>query len=163
MKRICLFFICAVICTLGACGNRSVPLPVLDFSAQVSICDDYGLKDLEAEVNSTMQGAVTIKLTSPDELWGLTYKWSDGFELIYDGLHCKTQKGYMPEEAFAEALYNVFCALSRVEQYSSFTGAVALYEGQCNSGQYKVITEKKGYIQNISIEEINLSADFTYE
>lgn len=161
MKRIFLVVMCFVFCTFYACSSKPSS-PLLDFSANVSICDDYGLEGLQAEVNSTMQGAVTIKVTTDNELWGLTYKWSDGFELIYEGLHCKTQKGYMPEGAFAEVIYNVLCALSREKECKSFSEGVALYEGECRSGYYKVTTDSKGYIQSISVEEINFFADFKY-
>lgn len=162
MKRLALLILCVLFAGCTACSALQPSEPVLDFSANVSICDDYGLEGLTAEINSTMQGAVAVKVTSPDELWGLTYKWSDGFELIYDGLHCKTQKGYMPKEAFAEAVYNVLCDLSRTEGCKSFSEGLAVYEGECRSGCYKVTTDSKGYIQNISIEEINLSAEFSY-
>ncbi len=163
MKRLFLAILCIFIAGVTGCTAQKPLNPVLDFSAKVRISDDYALKGLEAEISSTMQGAASVKVTTPDELWGLTYKWSDGFELIYDGLHCKTQKGYLPKECFAEALYNVFCALSRVEECTSFSDGVALYEGECASGHYKATTDSKGNIQNISIEEINLSADFTYQ
>lgn len=162
MKKLLLLILCFLSAGFTGCTAQQPSEPVLDFTARVTISDDFGLKDLEAEVSSTMQGAASVKVTTPDELWGLTYKWSSDFELIYDGLHCMTQKDYMPKECFAQALYNVFCALSRVEECSSFSEGIALYEGECSSGHYKVTTDKNGYIQNISVEEIKIYADFTY-
>lgn len=166
MKRTFLFFIAILLCFLSACGNNPPSQPVLDFQCTLSIDSEDifdGLFPLQAEISSTMQGAVVIKTTTPDELWGLTYKWTDSFELIYEGLHAQTQKGYLPKQSYAEAIYNVLCALSREEQCDSFSDGVAVFTGECASGTYRVTTDSKGYIQNISIEEISLSADFTYE
>ena len=165
MKRTLPFFIVIIVMFLSACSANPPSQPVLDFQAKLSIEDKAfdGLFSLQAEITSTMQGAVAMKVTTPDELWGLTYKWTDGFEMIYEGLHTKTQKGYLPKDSFAQALYNVLCALSREEQCDSFEKGVAVFTGECASGAYKVTTDSKGYIQNISVEEINLTIDFTYE
>ncbi|MBQ8001562.1 MAG: hypothetical protein IJ298_10275 [Ruminococcus sp.] len=166
MKRTFVFFLAIILCFLSACSAQPPTQPVLDFQAKVSIDGEKafdGLFSLQAEVSSTMQGAVVIKVTTPDELWGLTYKWTDNFEIIYEGLHAQTQKGYLPKDSYAEAIYNVLCALSREEQCDSFSDGVAVFTGDCASGTYKVTTDSKGYIRNISVEEINLSADFTYE
>ncbi len=165
MKRTLTFFIVIIVMFLSACSANPPSQPVLDFQAKLSIEDKAfdGLFSLQAEITSTMQGAVAMKVTTPDELWGLTYKWTDGFEMIYEGLHTKTQKGYLPKDSFAQALYNVLCALSREEQCDSFEKGIAVFTGECASGAYKVTTDSKGYIQNISVEEINLTIDFTYE
>lgn len=166
MKRIFVFLISAVMVLLTACAPVAPAQPVLDFTATVSVDGTEAFDDvfdLQAEISSTMQGAVVIKVTTPDELWGLTYKWSDGFELIYEGLHAKTQKGYLPKESFAQAVYNVLCALSREEECDSFSEGVAVFTGECASGMYRVTTDTKGYIQNISVKELNLCVDFEYE
>lgn len=165
MKRILTFLIVIIVMFLPACSANPPSQPVLDFQAKLSIEDKAfdGLFSLQAEITSTMQGAVAMKVTTPDELWGLTYKWTDGFEMIYEGLHTKTQKGYLPKDSFAQAVYNVLCALSREEQCDSFEDGVAAFTGECASGAYKVTTDSKGYIQNISVEEIKSTIDFTYE
>ncbi len=166
MKRVFAFLLISVLLCLSACSTQPPSQPVLDFQAKMSVDGTKafdGLFNVEAEITSTMQGAVAMKVTTPDELWGLTYKWTDGFEMIYEGLHTKTQKGYLPKDSFTEAVYNVLCALSREEQCDSFEDGVAVFTGECPSGAYKVTTDSKGYIQNISVEEINLFANFTYE
>ncbi len=166
MKKIflCLFVINFMF--LSACGAKPPAQPVLDFQGRVIVDGTKafdGLFSIEAEITSTMQGAATIQVTTPDELWGLTYKWTDGFEMIYEGLHAKTQKDYLPKDSFAQAIYNVLCALSRETACDSFADNEAVFTGECGSGKYKVTTDSIGYIQNISIEEISLSADFIYE
>lgn len=166
MKKIliCLLVVASVFLT--ACNAKPPSQPVLDFNCKMIVDGTKaydGLFSVEADITSTMQGAATIQVTTPDELWGLTYKWTDGFEMIYEGLHAQTQKGYLPRESFAQAIYNVLCALSRETACESFSDGVAIFTGDSASGAYKVITDSKGYIQNISIEEINLSADFIYK
>ncbi len=166
MKKIFLCLLVIAFMLLSACSAKPPAQPVLDFQGKMIVDGTKaydGLFSIEADIASTMQGAVTIQVTTPDELWGLTYKWTDGFEMIYEGLHAKTQKDYLPKDSFAQAVYNVFCALSRESTCDSFSDGVATFTGECASGKYKVTTDSKGYIQNISIEEINLSADFIYE
>ena len=163
MKRLFSFVLILILFLTGC--SAEPPVPVLDFKGIITVdgteCFD-ALFDIEAEIHSTLQGAVTITVTTPDELWGLTYKWRDDFEMIYESLHVKTQKGYLPDDAFAQAIYNVLCDLSRQPECKDFSDGVALFEGECQSGKYTVTTDKKGYTQNISIREINLSADFRY-
>ncbi len=166
MKRLLVFLLAVSLISFTACASSAPSAPLLDFEAQIQIdgTEVYeGLFDLQAEITSTMQGAVVIRVTTPDELWGLTYKWSDGFELIYEGIHAKTQKDYMPKEGFAQAIFNVLCALSREESCDSFSQGVAVFTGECPSGSYKVTTDSAGYIQNISVERLKLSVDFEYE
>lgn len=166
MKRLLAFLLSFLIFFLTACAPSAPSQPVLDFEAQIQIDGNEfyeGLSDLQAEITSTMQGAVVIRVTTPDELWGLTYKWSDGFELIYEGIHAKTQKDYMPKEGFAQAIFNVLCALSREEGCDSFSQGVAVFTGECSSGSYKATTDSAGYIQDISVEELKLSVAFEYE
>lgn len=166
MKKLFIFLISAVTVIFNACTPAPPSQPVLDFEAKITVDGEKafdGLFSPEAEITSTMQGAVTIKTTTPDELWGLTYKWSDGFEIIYDGLHAQTQKGYLPDDAYAQAVYNVLCAMSREQECDSFSEGVAVFTGECPGGSYRAVTDAKGYIQNISIEEINLNVDFIYE
>lgn len=163
MKRLFSFVLILMLFFTGC--NAQPPVPVLDFKGCITVdgteCFD-SLFDIEAEIHSTLQGAVTITVTTPDELWGLTYNWRDDFEMIYESLHVKTQKGYLPNDAFAQAVYNVLCDLSRQPECKDFSAGVAVFEGECPSGKYKVVTDNKGYIQNVSIKEINLSADFRY-
>lgn len=166
MKKISAFLLVILITFLGACAPQTPPEPVLDFTADVFIDGTSftdGAFDISAEVTSTSHETAVITITSPDELWGLRYKWVDGFEMIYLGLHCKTEKGYLPADSFAEAIYNVLSSLKGEGVAVSFNGKVAVFSGECPSGKYKVTTDKKGYIQNISIEEINLHTEFTYK
>lgn len=164
MKKLFSFFLMLILFLTGC--SAEPPVPVLDFKGYITVDGSKAfdsLFDIEAEIHSSLQGAVTITVTTPDELWGLTYKWRDDFEMIYESLHVKTHKGYLPDEAFAQGIYNVLCSMSRQPECKDYSEGEAVFEGECPSGRFRVITDKKGYIQNISVKEINLSVSFSYE
>ena len=168
MKR-SLFFILAVVqlvvlLIFTACSPSQPPQPVTQFLACIYVDCAYtkGEFPIQAQMSSSGTGTAVITITTPDELRSLTYSRMDKSELSYKGLSCITDSPRLPDDAFASAIYNVLWDLPVNSRCTSFKDKVAVFEGQCKSGKYTATTNGKGYIQNISIEELNLSVDFEY-
>ncbi len=160
-----LTLISASVLLLG-CKGINVSPPVLDFSADIEVASDECLgkaSPLSATLDCTSQGAMKLSVTTPDELSGLTYKWTDVLEISYKELICTADIEYITETCFAEAVYNVLCDLRTKEDFDTFNSGFAEYRGECPSGEYIVRTDSKGYIQDISIEELSLRVTFAYK
>lgn len=166
MRKLAVMLMSVLIIFLFGCEPKTPPEPVLDFEASMYVDGtEYteGVFSIEADITSTQMGVAVISVTTPDELRGLQYKWGEGFEIIYKGLHCQTEKGYLPKESFAEAVYGVLTSMAREYSCESFKDGVAVFRGESPSGEYTATADSDGYIQNISVEEINLSVDFKYQ
>ena len=163
MRKPFLILFITIICLLTGCENKEPPVPIREFEGQMHIDKSYtgGQFDIDAQVSFLSEGVGEIFVTSPDELCTLCFSWDECFDMSYQGLHCQTEKGYLPHNAFAQAVYAVINDLED-SKCQSFSEGTATFVGVCESGEYTLITDRKGYVQNISIEEINLSADFTY-
>lgn len=150
---------------ISGCQKNTVP-PQLksDFSAVITAesraADPEGYL-LQAEIFVEDGTNVEINIITPEETEGLTYIWNQGFEMIYNELHCKTESDYLPDFSFAQAVYNVLkCACeSRDVRYDS---ELKVFKGKCKSGEFEIYADSQGYIQNISVPEINLSVNFEY-
>lgn len=165
MKRI-LLLLSFFLFVLFGCEARTPPEPVVEFSSQATICVKDSLSgnfQLQGKVTCTAQGVLVITVTSPEELKGLCYKWVDGFEMIYNDLHLKTESDYLPDFSFPQVLHDVMGELIKGAQCCEYDGNTAIFEGESSCGEYRVVTDKRGYIQNISVKEISLAIDFIYD
>ena len=167
MKRIFLIAILVITISFTACKSEK-PLPdvarnfesVATIHQKNVISDDYILK---AEITVTDASKVEIDVFYPEDLAGLSYVWNEeGFEMVYDDLHCKTESDYLPEFTFSQTIYNVLrCVYSNPCGEYLENGDV-LFEGNCASGDFELLSDEKGNIKNISVKEITCSVDFEY-
>ena len=166
MKRFLLVLCYIVSLFISGCDQGDTP-PKLqrDFDGVVTVENgDAQFEDfcLMAEISVCNLSQTEITLVSPHQLKGLSYIWDEGFEMVYLDLHCKTETNYLPEFSFAQGIYNVLKSLRKNNKATHSQDNNWLFEGKCESGEYKVLADDRGYIKNISIEEINLSVNFEY-
>ena len=165
MKRIFLIVILISVLTLTACKvNPPLPDVAADFKAVATIhqqnvvSDDYILK---AEISVEKSSKVTIDVFYPEDLSGLSYVWNEeGFEMVYGDLHCKTESDYLPEFTFSQTIYNVLRSVYLNPCGEYLESSDVLFTGNCASGDFELITDSKGNLKNISVKELNFSADF---
>ena len=144
-------------------GTKPLPEVAKDFTAVATIhsqnlSEDYILK---AEVTVENASAFEINVTSPEDLAGLSYLWNaDEFEMVYDELHCKAEVDYLPEFGFAQIIRNVLCSVYENPCGEYTESGDVIFAGKCVSGGFELLTDNKGKIRNISVEELNFSADF---
>ncbi|MGN0452258.1 MAG: hypothetical protein ACI4GZ_00475 [Ruminococcus sp.] len=152
--------------SFSGCDEKVPPEPKLSFSADIYVSVEDGEDEsflLEAELSVAPEGLVQITVSSPDELWGLSFSYAENFEMSYNGLHVQTEKGYLPSGSFAEVIYNVLASLRDNANCESFSEGVAEFEGECKSGDYEVLTDKDGNIIQISAEDIKIEFRYNTE
>lgn len=92
-----------MICVLTSCAP---PEPELNDSFDVPL-SITGTLDCTAELSRTGD-AITLVLTSPDTLSGLSYTYTNGgLTASYNGLSCITDGGALPDTALPRILYAV--------------------------------------------------------
>ncbi len=148
------------------CKAKEPPDPLVEFSASAVVCIDdklHSRSEFQAQVTSAAQGVLSVTLTGPSELAGLSCRWGDGFEMSYKDLCLKGEENYLPDFAFQRAIYDVLKSLPQKATCTSFADGVATFEGSIPAGEYTLTTDTEGYIQEISVEEINLEMQFSYK
>lgn len=150
----------------GGCSAKTPPEPQMDFTASVHISYGDSLSrrsTYQAQLTSTSQGMIVLRLLSDDVLNNLQYKWEDKLTLSYGDMHLKTETNYLPQFSFPQGIYNVLFALPRTGEFEGFDEDSAIFSGVTPSGGYKVKTDRNGAIEEISIEELSLVVDFSYD
>lgn len=145
----------ALVIFLFGCTPNVPPTPCLEFSANIrAVGESYSL---EAQLSSTSQGALFISVTTPDEIAGLSYSFKDELSISFSGLKMKSSEKYLPCENFAAAIKSVLEDLSEKAEFKGFRESFAVFSGISESGEYEALTDKDGFIKNISLKEINLN------
>ncbi len=166
MKKTGVILLSFFILFFGACSTHTPPVPQMDFTVSILIRQEDSLKErnsYQARLTSTSQGAVMLKVQSNDVLGNLQYTFEDKLTLSFGDMHLVTEINYLPSTSSSQAIYNVLFDLPRTGEFVGFEEDEAVFHGVTPGGEYRVKTDKEGRIEEISIEEINLSVDFDYE
>lgn len=166
MKKTGMVLLSFFIFLFSGCSAQTPPALQLDFTASVLIRQEDSLsqrQSYQAQLISTTNGLISLRIKSTDALNNLTYKWDDKLTLSSNDMYLQTETDYLPSFSFAQAIYNVLTDLPTSGEFAEFADNEAVFCGLCKSGEYTVKTDKNGYIQNISIEELKLSVDFDYD
>ena len=130
-------------------------------SAQVT----QGESSLSCTVVRNPEGVGVISVTQPASLEGLCFEWKgNGYGLSYHGLACEAGTPFLPSTSFASAIMNVLKSCERMEglQIQSQEDGKTVYSGESESGRFTITVDNQdGFIEKISIEDLQLSVDFT--
>ena len=149
----------------SGCSTKAPPVPLCSFSASVNISVGDSLEkrnEFQAQISVTAPGVMTVTLTSPPEVAGLSYKWEQNFEMIYKGLHLQTEREYLPKFSFARVLYDVISDVEKNAAFEKFEEDKVLFQGTRGNEAYTLTTDENGYIQSIVVEKLNLEVEFFY-
>ncbi|MBQ2687138.1 MAG: hypothetical protein IJF52_00740 [Clostridia bacterium] len=112
--------------------------------------------DLEGLLIYSDTGEMYLDISTPDELYGLSFSWTDNFNIAYRGLTAVTEGDYLPNSSFAQSIKNTLDALREetpplAEEGEFFTASV-----NSESGLGKIYTDPKGVIKEIEILAENI-------
>lgn len=148
---------------LAGCTGKTPPTPQLDFTSEISVSLGEDTNFLKGNLVSSSQGTLSLEITTPDEIRGLTYKWRDNLNVSLQDISVEVDKGYFPKTSVPSALYNVLFHVHRSGEFQGFDGDIATFTGRSESGDYTLKTDSKGKICEISLEEINIKIKFEYK
>lgn len=163
MKNVFCVLILVFALALSGCSSKAQE-PKKEFTATVAVKSQRFIPEdftLEAQVQRTADGELDITLTSPKEISGLAYSYSDKFDMSYNELYCETETDYLPDFSFAQVIYNVLEDFYTNAECTDKGADGCTYKGNSMSGEYMVKTDKEGYITDISVEEINFYCEFS--
>lgn len=93
-----------------------------------------------------------LDISTPDELYGLSYSFKDNFTIGYRGLNAVTESDYLPPSAFAQSIKNTLDdVLLKKPLLESADGNCFTATGKTSSGSYKIYTDNNGAINEIEI------------
>lgn len=150
--------------SLSACNGSISVEPMLDFSADIYVDDSYtkGVFAIEAELVNNTEGLTLITVSSPDELWGMSYKWSDGLQISLNSLSVKAESEYLPETSFAYMIKQILKDLRGKTVEMAVEDEYAVLSGKCSGQDYTVKIDRKGFIQSLSVTQTALNVYFSY-
>ncbi len=157
MKRILVLGLISLLLLTG-CRNSVPPTPVREFDGSFSA--KIGEAVVEGEISCPGGAAVFLRVTTPDEIKGLCYEFKDELSMSFDGIEVRAETDYLPHTNFALGFYRVILDLPTGCSFKSYKNGDAVFEGNTESGEYTLLTDPKGNIKNISIEDIKLRIDF---
>lgn len=107
---------------------------------------------LEGLLIYTADQEMYVDISTPDELYGLSYSWEDNFTVGYRGLNAVTESDYLPPSSFAQALKNTLddILLNKPALQSADNGFFTA-TGKTDSGCYKILTDRNGFVKEIEI------------
>lgn len=108
--------------------------------------------ELEGLLIYTEEGEMYLDISTPDELYGLSFSFKDNFTLGYRGLNAVTQSDYLPPSSFAQSIKNSLDNIALEKPLPEpCENTLFVYRGKSDSGSYKVYTDIMGVIKEIEI------------
>lgn len=157
MKKLslCIFAFLFVL-PFSACSEE---LPdELNLHIDSSYSAEYKGECAEGLLIYTPEGEMFLDVSTPDELYGLSYSWDSGFTIGYRGLNAITEDGYLPDSAFAQAMKNTFDDIRmRSPNPKIDENNRCFVSGRTTSGSYTVYVDAKGNITEVCIPELELN------
>lgn len=164
MKKFLLAFMSAALCLTTGCGSKNVEKASdIENTFESSVKVNYGGKQYECELSHTPEHVNIVKVIKPENLRGLTFSWENGVcDVSWHDLRCEFSKEILPENSFISEIVNVLNSVSSPDSLEACTqeGEYKSFEGKCDSGNFKILIDKKGSIKKISIPDKGIDAEF---
>ena len=97
-------------------------------------------------------GEMYLEISTPDELSGLNFSFTDNFTMGYRGLSVVTETDYLPTSAFAQSIKNSLDnALMSKPMLEEAEDKKYTAIAKSDSGLYKIHTDELGNIKGIEI------------
>lgn len=139
-------------------GCKDLPPAEINPHIDSSFKAKMGELDLKGLIIYTEDKEMYLDISTPDELYGLSYSWTDTFTVGYRGLNAVTESDYLPPSSFAQAIKNTLddIILSKpdlvIDAKGTFTAT-----GKSKSGRYEVFTDREGNVAKINLPEADIT------
>lgn len=147
-------------CSCSSSLNVPNVVTKIDSNAKVS----FGGSEYECKISRLTDGVVSIMLQSPDDISGLTFKFSDGkYTVSYGELMCRSDSVLFPQSSFPRLIMDILsvAAVSENLMYQSCENGLYTFSGSSDSGKFSIVTDSSGIITQIIQESTNLNVAIT--
>lgn len=164
MRYLAAVLLVTVMSLFVSCTDGQKAGIVQEFSAYITVDSAYTKDEFEIEGELCCGGAAvaTLTITTPDELCTLTFSKGQDYTVGYHGLLYKSESAREPALSLSQVLFSVLKDLSTGDRFVRCKDDVQVFCGECCGFDYEVLTDTKGYIRQISAEELNLRISFEY-
>lgn len=162
-----LFFCLSVILTaFSMCGcsqsdGFSPPKIKSDFSSQAQI--EYNGISISADVNALKENTVSITITEPPTLKGLSYRFTDStLKMGYNGLDCTADEIFIPSDGFAGCLYKILTSISKNDfTFDKQQDEISQFHGKTGETEYSFTADNQtGRILGITASKPDMTVNF---
>lgn len=160
MKKPLLIFLCLITFLFSACSVKPAE-PELNFSCRIKAT--YNGEKLSGSIVSDKRHMLTLTV-NPNDTGEVVYSYKDGkFRMKCRNMNVDAEDNYLPNSAFAQAVYNVLSRLyNKKYTLRSTYNSIAEYKGESESGAFTIKTElKTGKILTLKADSVSLSAKFS--
>ncbi len=118
---------------------------------------EYEDMTLEGMMILSPVGQLYLDVSTPDELYGLSFSWDESFTIGFRGLNASTEYGYLPDTAFAQIIKDVCDDLCQSDaDFCKSEGELYLIKGAVKGKEYVVYTDIDGVIKRIIVPKSKL-------
>ncbi len=111
-----------------------------------------GELELEGVLIYTDEGEMYLDISTPDELYGLSYSYKDKLTIGFRGLNAVSENDYLPNSSFARSIKNSLDnALAAKPELEKTEDKKYTAIAKCDSGVYKIHTDELGNIKEIEV------------
>lgn len=156
MKKLSLYILMFLFCFCFCGCSPKAPQKVIT-RTDASFSAVYDDLSMEGVLIYGDKGEMYLDISTPDELYSLSYSYGDNLTIGYLGLNAMTETDYLSDYAFAQAVKNTLddaFSSSPTVQYDEKSGFTA--KGKTNSGCYTLSVDENGYIRIIEIPPLNI-------
>lgn len=150
--------------SLCACSSDdafSPPAVNGEFTAQAQI--EYNSLAISADISVLKENVVTISVTSPETLKGLTYRFTDStLKMGYNGLESTSDEAFVPVDGFANCLYRVLQSINKSEyDFDCNQDEMSRFTGNLGGAQYTfTVDNQSGNIRGITVSKPQMTVNF---
>lgn len=154
------FSFAAIVCILISCNSVGIVEAedvVTSFSGKMTV--NQGGDIIECDICRNHEESAQIKITDPDSISGLSFKWNGTNNRIIFG-ELEAQNFILPETSFAQAIMNALAVSSKPENLTPEANLEKRNEfsGMCDSGKFRIVVTNQGLIEKIYIDNLELEA-----
>lgn len=148
-----------LIIVLTGCSSKPAKIKT-EFKAKIKCT--YNDINIKADITSANHNII-IRILSPENLNGCVYKYNGSkLTVTYNDLMLNAEKDYLPDDDFANILYNVITTVDKDDiTFIQRSDNNARYKGKCDSGEFIISSDyNSGYISKIELKDLNFTSDF---
>jgi hypothetical protein len=123
----------------------------------------YNNLNVKTQISRLGDSSYVMNILEPEELSKFSFTLQDGaLTAAYGGLKYKVQPSSMPSANIAYALGNVLDAVVKQDLPANAEGGMKVIKGEVANGAFTVkMNADTGMVQQVSLPDINLIADFS--
>ncbi len=162
MRKWMLPLLCVWLVMVSGCGNTRAPAPPTAVNFTCDFTATYREMEFAGKLERAAAGMLTVSLTKPAALNGLTLTWDGEGARVSLGLLHYTMDATLPQSGFGKLLLNVLDAAFCENMAGRLTEIGAQFTGKTGQYDYTLLCEPEtGTLLSLQVPDAALSVHFS--